>query len=714
MGLSLSVTNFWLFLLFLLLSIALAVFTYRTASISPTLKMVLTALRAVSILLVLSLLTEPALTRTEVRIQPPTLAIVVDNSESMTIQDGGSRRDSIVRATLRQYESRLKALGNIKFYGFGAGFKFMSPESLSFAEKQTNLSKAVEEIARIKSVEKLSAALIISDGQFNAGETPSYAAERAPLPIYTALVGDTSIKRDIVLRRIIAPEMTVVGTKTPISALITQEGFRGATLTATLRSEKEILERKTLTLTAPEQMLAFELVPKQVGETRFQLSLSPLEGEFSARNNSQSFFIKVQKQKKKILVIAGLPDPEISAVRNALATSTSIDAIFFSQRGSSDFIEGALNLEHHKDADAVVLIGFPNSVISEAIVARVKSFLEDTKLPVLSLMTFQSAPARLKMLEPFLAVKIGRTAGDVLDNLASIKPTPPAAQFSIFRPLAASWESAIRLAPPVSYLDFNFQPKPNSTTLWTLGIQTRITDKVLFAVSKSADRKTATITAIQLWKLWLSPDNDVRELYRQTLLGTIEWLTTKEDLRRFRVEPAAKIFDESERVLFSATLQDESLQPISSATISLKVQNTKTQETYSTVFAPSSEAGVYGTAFDRLPAGDYTFSAEAREDENSLGVASGSFSVAQTGLEFKALNADAATLRGIAAQSGGKFYPINNFEALLTDLKRDAAFQPIETQMQQSMELANLAPTLALIIVLLAAEWLIRKLHAMP
>jgi hypothetical protein len=30
------------------------------------------------------------------------------------------------------------------------------------------------------------------------------------------------------------------------------------------------------------------------------------------------------------------------------------------------------------------------------------------------------------------------------------------------------------------------------------------------------------------------------------------------------------------------------------------------------------------------------------------------------------------------------------------------------------MELANLAPTLALIIVLLATEWLIRKLHAMP
>lgn len=132
MGLSLSVTNVWLFLLFLLVSIALAIFTYRTASLSPTLKMVLTALRAVSVFLVLSLLTEPALTRTELRIQPPTLAIVVDNSESMTIQDGSSRRDSIVRATLRQYESELKALGNIKFYGFGAIFKPIPPESLRF------------------------------------------------------------------------------------------------------------------------------------------------------------------------------------------------------------------------------------------------------------------------------------------------------------------------------------------------------------------------------------------------------------------------------------------------------------------------------------------------------------------------------------------------------------------------------------------------------
>lgn len=714
MGLSFGITNFWLFLLFAALSIALAIFTYRASTLSPALKTALTTLRALSVFFTLSLFVEPAVTRTETRTEPPTLAVVIDNSESLTIQDGAARRDSLVKWVLRQFDDDLRALGNIKFYRFGADFKASPPESLSFTEKQTNLSKAIEELSRLKPIEKLSAALIISDGQFNAGETPSYAAERAPLPIYAALVGDTAVKRDIALRRVIAPEMTVVGAKTPISAVITQEGFRGASLVATLRSDKEILERKTLTLASTEQTLSFELVPKQVGETKFQISLSPLEGEFSARNNSQSFFIKVQKQKKKVLVIAGLPDPEISAARNALATSNAIETIFFTQRGSSDFIEGALNLEQHKDADAVMLIGFPNSVISEGVVARVKAFLESSKLPTLSLLTFQSSALRLKAFEPFLAVRIGRTSGDVLDNLATLKPTAQATQFSIFRPLAASLDNAARLAPPVSYLDFNFQPKPNGTTLWTLGIQARATDKILFAIAKSAERKTATITAIQLWKLWLSPDNDVRELYRQTLLGTIEWLTANEDLRRFRVEPAAKLFDESERILFSATLQDETLQPISSAAIALTVKNKATQDAYATVFEPSNEAGLYGAAFDRLPAGDYTFSAEAREGERSLGTANGSFSVSQTGAEFRALHADGATMRSIAAQSGGKFYALTDFAALLADLKRDAAFQPIETQLTQSFELANLAPTLILIILLLAAEWLIRKLHALP
>ncbi len=714
MGFSFSVTNFWLFLLFAALALALAIFTYRSSNLSSSLKIALTALRALSVFLTLSLFIEPAFTRTDTRSERPTLAVIIDNSESMTIQDGAVKRDSAVKIILGQYADELRAIGNIKFYRFGAALKASLPESLTFAEKQTNLSQAIEEISRLKSIEKFSAALIISDGQFNAGETPTYAAERAPLPIYTALVGDTAIKRDIALRRVIAPEMTIVGAKTPISAVITQEGFHGATVVATLRSDKEVLERKTLTLTSPEQTLAFELVPKQVGETKFQIALSTLAGEFSTRNNAQSFFIKVQKQKKKVIVIAGLPDPEISAVRNALATSNSIETVFFTQRSSSDFIEGALNLEQHKDADALVLIGFPNTLVSEGLVARLKTFLESTKLPVLSLMTFQSSALRLKAFEPFLAVRIGRTTGELLDNLATIKLTAQAMQSSIFRPLAATLENSVRLAPPISYLDFDFQLKPNATPLWTLGIQTRATDKILLAIAKSTERKTATITAIQLWKLWLSPESDVRELYRQTMLGTIEWLAANEDLRRFRVEPASKLFDEAERILFSATLQDEALQPISSAAIMLNVKNKATQETYSTVFEPSSEAGLYNAGFDRLPAGDYTFFAEAREGERSLGTATGSFSVAQTGVEFRTLHADAATMRSIAAQSGGKFYMINDFAALLADLKRDAAFQPLETQIVQSFELANLAPTLILIILLLSTEWLIRKLHALP
>lgn len=710
----LSVANFWLLLLALLVAIGLAVFTYWLSRLSPALKVTLIALRSLSVFLTFSLFLEPACTRTHRYTEPPTLAVVIDNSESLTIQDGGVRRDSLVQATLRRYAPALNELGRIQFYRFGSTFKPTLLDSLTFSDKHTNFSEALSALLQLRVSDKLSAAVIISDGQVTAGETPSYVAERSPIPIYTVLVGDTLIKRDIVLRRIIAPEVAVVGAKTPISAVITQAGFRGATLTATLRSDKEILERKTITLTAPEQTLAFELVPKDAGESRFQLSLSTLEGEFSTRNNAQSFFIKVQKQKRKIVVIAGLPDPEISAVRNVLSTSPSIESVFFTQRSPSDFIEGALNLEKHKDADAVILIGFPNASISEGIAAQIKKFLETTNLPVLSIFTFQSSAVRLKTFEPFLAVKIGRTAGEVLDNLVSIRAAASASQLSIFRPIAASLDNTLRQAPPVSYLDFAFQPKSNSTVLWTLGIQNQATDKILFAIAKSADRKTATLTAIQLWKLWLSPDEDVRELYRQTILGTLEWLTAREDLRRFRVEPAAKIFDESERVLFSATLQDEALQPISSATITLKVQHKETGETYSTVFEPSSEAGLYSATFERLPAGDYTFSAEARDGTRPLGIAAGRFLVSQTSLEFRQLHADANTLRNIAAQSGGRFYLLSEFEAFLNDLLRDAAFQPVQVQTQQSFEFANLAPTLVLIILLLAAEWFVRKLNALP
>ncbi len=711
---SFSVSNGWALALFAALSALLAIYTYRASLLSLPLKIFLASLRGVAVFLTCALLLDPALSSVEKRIDPPTLALAIDDSESLTIKDNAIARDSVLRELLSKNRDNFTSLGKPLIFSFGKTCRETSLDSLAFKDKETNISDALQSLSRLKDTKKFNAVLLFSDGQFTAGENPIYAADVSLLPIYTVMLGDTVSKRDIVARRVVAPEVAVVGTKVPVSVVISQTGFRGSRVEVTLRDGADILERKLLDLTDLEQRVAFDLTPKAVGEAKYLVSVSTLDGEFSTRNNALAFFINVQKQKKKILVITGLPDPEISAVKNALLSNPSLNAIFFTQRSPTEFFEGAFSAEAHRDADACMLVGFPNTPASESLSQQVLSFLSGTNIPVLSLLTFQSSATRLKQYDALLAVKVGRTQGEVLDNLAFIALGSAGAQFAAFRPMSAMLDNTLKLAPPVSYLDCDFQPKPTASVLWRLRVGNRVTEKLLFAAAKLPARKAATITAIQLWHLSLSPDNDVRDFYRQTLLGTLDWLVADEDTRRFKVEPTSKLFDESSRISFNATLQDELLRPISSARISLKVREKKSGQEFSTEFEAGTEAGLYAASFERLPSGDYAFSAEAREADRSLGTASGAFSISETSTEFRLTEANPDVMREIARRSGGKFYTEKDFAHFFDDIKRDAAFQPTEMSATNRIELANVSVMLIAIIALLAAEWLIRKLNALP
>lgn len=712
---SFVVSSVWLLLLFGVVAIALAVWTYQRASLSLPLRIALISLRALALWLSLSLLLEPAFQSLWRETRKPKLAILIDASESMTISDESGRRDSLLWRLLLPRRAELESVVEARWFEFDETLREANPDALSFKGKYTNLSGALAALNRLSQREKFNATLLMSDGEFNAGENPIYEAERAPMPIYATLLGDSTARKDIALRRVFAPEQALLNAKVSVSVIVSQQGFSGKSVEVLLKKGETLVAQKRIELVAPEQTVAFEFVPKEVGEAKYVASVSVAQGEFSAKNNAQAFFLRVLKNKKKVLVIAGLPDPEISAVRQTLNRAENIDATVFSQKTSSEFFEGALNLSEHQDADACALVGFPSASASEELTERVFQFLSASKIPVFAFVGVQSSGAKLKRYEPLLAVSVGRTAPvDALDNGAFLAQTPQGQSFVAFKPMLGALQDALAAAPPLSYLDFAFQPKAAAQVLWKIAVSGKATEKIAFAVWQSAERKAATMCAAQFWRLALSPDENVRRLYAQTLIGTIEWLSAKDDAKRFQVLPSRKLYDEGEPVIFAATLQDELLNPVSTAQISLRVKNVQTGETYQTAFEPAAEAGAYQARFDGFAKGDYAFSAEAKDGETALGTASGAFSVSETSAEFRNPAANPETMRAIAERSGGKFYDAQTFAAFLDDMKREPAFQPVVVEKAAAFELANSWTTLMAIALLLSIEWLLRKLNALP
>jgi hypothetical protein len=715
--LSFSVSSWLLLLMFAALAVGLGVFAYRNAGIEkPVVRITLISLRSLAVFLALTLMLEPIASTLSKKVEPPKLAVVIDHSQSLTIQDGQVRRDSLLESLLTANAKNLSSLGDVKFFLGGEKQKTFSAGDIKFSQSTTDISAWLKSVLDAKDRESLNAVLLLSDGNVNAGSSPAYAAEASPIPIYTVVIGDTTEKKDISIKKIFNPTEALVDAKIPVTVLVRQNGFAKEKVEVSISDGKNILDRKSVELGAAETSVSLEAVSKEVGTKKFTVSVSKVAGEFTFKNNDAVIFIDILKSKTRILVLSGSPDPEVSAIRSTLALDKNLEGLFYTEKSGSEFLEGTLDFSTLGEIDVCVLVGFPSYATDSKLAQRVAAYLTEKKLAVFSIVTFSTSGLGLKGYENFLAVKLGRTEfGNVLDGMVFLKPTPQAGSSVIFKSTSglgnAAPLTALQKAPPLAYLDYNFQPKPAADVLLQIELGNKTTDRIGFALVRTPSLRAATLAVPQFYRFLLSGDDDVKSFYTGLILNTLSLLAAKDDAARFKLEPSAKNFDIEQAVAFSASVQDEMVRPVATASVKLTATNKDTKEAFTLALSPAAEAGFYDGAFAVLPKGDYAFKGDASLVGKSIGTATGVFSVSETGLEFRDPSANADVMREIAIKSGGKTYTPETFAGFFDDLKHDAFFQPAETELKTTYELASMLPVLLVILLLLSAEWLIRKLN---
>jgi hypothetical protein len=82
-------------------------------------------------------------------------------------------------------------------------------------------------------------------------------------------------------------------------------------------------------------------------------------------------------------------------------------------------------------------------------------------------------------------------------------------------------------------------------------------------------------------------------------------------------------------------------------------------------------------------------------------------------LEFLDTRMNADLLRQIALRTGGMFVPAADLALLQDSLKARAALAPSEEQRSETLEIRRWPYSLGFLVLLLAAEWIIRKLGGM-
>ncbi len=697
-------------LLLVIVAAAATTFYYRTTVpvIARRRRILLATLRGTALGLIVLLLCEPSLRLVSSSVHPPVLAVLVDNSRSMRITDRAGDRATRVRELLRSDPLRAaSARADLRFYTFGVSLQpFASPEedTLGLTENATNISAALQALARERELHNINAALLLTDGTYNLGQNPVYDAERTALPLYTIGIGDSTEQTDLVVTRVVANTLVYSDNPTPVDVTIKSSGFDGERVDVTLLSGKSELARSPLLVErgTREQTVRLSYTPEGEGKTRYTVRVSALNGELTTANNQQSFVTRILKSKLRVVAIGGAPGPDVAVVRQTLAEEKDFDVHCFTQRAPSGFFEGQLQRASFDSADCLVLIGFPTAGTSQQVLEMVLA----SDKPILFIGGKALDDRKLRALLPALPFAVELSSST--EQLVYLQPSEAQRGNPLLHFDSPDGFDAWKRLPPIFKTLAVVRAKPEAVTLGTCRIENAQTlEPLMLTRSVGRQRSLAIIGyGIWRWRVMGQGSPETARLLPQFLSGAIKWLTTRDDARLLQVSPAKDLFVQGEPVDFIGQAYDATARPMDNARITVAIEHQ--DHAYETELRPVGN-GRYEGKLDGLGEGDYSFRASAEASGTRLGEDRGKFSIGGLNLEYQDTRANHSLLRLLARRTGGRFFLPAELPGLDSALAVQPALVPQTVRRVRDIDLWNWKIMLAAIIALLAAEWVIRR-----
>src|SRR5690606_1048778 len=98
------------------------------------------------------------------------------------------------------------------------------------------------------------------------------------------------------------------------------------TLMVTLRHKGKVIDSQTKK-TGDESLVVFDFSPQadEQGIQRYDIQVEVKPGEYNIHNNRTAVFVEVVEGKKKIVLVAPSPHPDIKALRSVLDKNTNYD-----------------------------------------------------------------------------------------------------------------------------------------------------------------------------------------------------------------------------------------------------------------------------------------------------------------------------------------------------------------------------------------------------
>ena len=699
-------------------AIAVSVFVYRTTvpPVGGVRRVLLAALRGSVLAILVFLISEPVLRLVFSSERPPSVALLLDNTRSMQLSDGGNVRgrtlDSLLGPRLLDPLSRT---GDVSVYTFGAGLRpFPDPgeDFPAYNEEVTDISGALQELARERDRNPLDAVVLISDGVHTAGRNPLYAADRLGLPLITVGIGDSTEQRDLVLSRVLANELVYEGVPSPVDLTIRSTGFGGERVRVSLHEGGTELTAGDLLLQegTREYTMRLEYVPGAEGNRKLTASVSRLKGELTEENNAELFYVRVLRSKIRILLLAGAPTPDATVLRFTLDEDERFSTRLFTARRGGGWYGGSFASTELDSADCIVLVGFPSNDVPASFMEQLRRSVLERDLPLLFIGGAGLNGNTLRLLGDVLPFTLDLQSS--LERLSAVVPVADQKAHPLLSPEGAeAWRDWEQL-PPIFTTMSVVSPRSGSSILATLSAVGTASPSPFLLIRRSGGQASAALMGYGLWRWRLMGQGSANtaDFYARFFSTAIVWLTSREETRPVRVRPSRKFTRQGEAVVFSGQVYDALRRPVDNARVSVTLR--QEQQSYRTDLRPVGSGRYEGEVYG-LVEGAAGYEATAVLDGVELGADSGEVTVGGTTVEYQNTRMEPSVLRELAVVTGGRFLLAGEIDSLSAVLTSLPSYRSRTELLQESRALWDWPIMMMTLVLLLALEWIIRKRSGM-
>jgi uncharacterized membrane protein len=717
-----------------------ALFSYRRplVPLSTLQQSVLGALRGVALAAVFLFACRPIILRPPAVTGDVVIPVVVDGSRSMRIADVEGRPR--IAAAQQVLESRLipalSRLGHVELFRMGEGLAESSAAHLAADARRSDISGAVAAVRERFRGRRVAGVVVVSDGGDTA-QSAGDAVTRTGAPVFAIGIGSPTGIQDREVVGMTAGDPRLDEALVDLHVTTVSSGFGRDPYTLRLLANGQLVESRRIVPgsdgTPTDQ--TFAVTPDPLNATVYTAEIPADSSETIVENNARTLLLSPAAPKRRLLVLSGSPGFEHSFLVRALSADTSFDIDAIVRKGKDDGGRDTFLIQASGGRGASLTAGFPPR--REALFAYDAVLIDNLEgeffgrtqmdlladfvnvrgggLLLMGARSFLQRGIAGSPLEQVLPVELSDRRGaaaapPILEGEGSpghntVMLTGEGLAHPIMRIAATPDETrklwaalpALAGASPVG------SPRPGATVL----AMTRVTNGAtlpLIAVQRYGRGRSMMFSGEAAWR-WkmLRPATD--RTYEIFWRQAVRWLSSDVPNPIELGVPDAPVPGDSIPVRLE--VRDAGFAPVADAAVDATV-TVPGGQTIPLQMRPAGRGELAATFVPDTP-GLFRIRAEAHLGSTLLGTADRWLYVGGADPEFADPRLNEGFLRRLARQSGGQYVPLSEADRVVTSLASGIP-QTVEPERR---DLWHEPWAFALVIGLMAAEWVLRRIWGM-